>query len=395
YQVTATGLPDSYDATPIPPNLSFNNVQGIIGGVPNTPGTTQVQLTGTNSAGTGSPATLTITVQPAPSSGPVIISGTSITARTGQPFNFRVLTKNATSAARLDASDLPPGLTADPVTGIISGKPTSDGGFGVTLTVTDGAARTQGILQITCVSDPAFPVITSPGAAILTPGQFFSYTITAPGDTDPSDPTTFSIIGALPAGLSFNSQTGTISGVYTGVAHSLTNAGTGSRPDLAGESGPHSDGGLPSVNETPLVGITGLVTHNNKGTGTKPLDYFPPTAIPTIGLAASSTSVNEGASATFIFSSSIVDPVNVKTVHYQMSGKAKSGTDYTLSVTSGQIDIPAGASSATITLTALTDMVPKEKNETVIMSLSKVAKKGAPYVLSAAKKVTVTIVNVP
>ncbi|MEY2485670.1 MAG: large repetitive protein [Verrucomicrobiota bacterium] len=395
YQVTATGLPNSYGATPIPPNLSFNDVQGIIGGVPTTPGTTQVQLSATNSMGTGS-ATLTITVQPAPSSGPVIISGTSITARTGQPFSFQVLTKNASSSARLDASGLPPGLSADPASGIISGTPTSDGGFGVALTVTDGAATTQGILQMTCVSDPAFPVITSPGAATLTVGKFFSYTITAPGDSDPSDPTTFSIIGALPAGLSFNPQTATISGTPTATASQFTNDAIRQTSVESGEEdGPRSEGAVPLLNNTPPVSINQLVTHNKQGTGTKPLNYFPATATPAIALTSSSTSVNEGDSLTFIFSASIVDPVNAKTVHYQMSGKAKSGTDYTLSGSSGQIDIPAGAASATVTLTALTDMVAKEKNETVTMTLTKVAKKGASYSLSSAKKATVTIVNVP
>jgi hypothetical protein len=345
--------------------------------------------------GTGS-ATLTITVQPAPSSGPVIISGTSITARTGQPFSFQVLTKNASSSARLDASDLPPGLSADPVTGIISGTPTSDGGFGVALTVTDGAATTEGVLQITCVSDPAFPVITSPGAATLTVGKFFSYTIVAPGDSNPSDPTTFSIIGALPAGLSFNPQTATISGTPTATANQFTNDAIRQTSVESGEEdGPRSEGAVPLLNNTPPVSINGLVSHNNKGTGTKPLNYFPATATPAIGIAASSTSVNEGSSVTFIFSASIVDPVNAKTVHYQMSGKAKSGTDYTLSGSSGQIDIPAGAASATVTLTALTDMVAKEKNETVTMTLTKVPKKGATYSLSSAKKATVTIVNVP
>jgi hypothetical protein len=394
YQITATGLPDTYGATPIPANLSFNDVQGIIGGVPTTPGTTQVQLTATNSMGTGS-ATLTITVQPPPASGPVIISGTSITARTGQPFSFRVLTKNATSAARLDASDLPPGLNANAVTGLISGTPTSDGGFGVTLTVTDGPFTTQGSLQITCVSDPAFPVITSPSAATLTPGQFFSYTITTPGDPDPSDPTTFSIIGTLPAGLSFNPQTGTISGIYTPIARGLSNyAKSQSRPESRDEVVPDSERVITSGNETPPVDITGLVTHNKKGTGTQPLNYFPPTSNPTIAVAAASGTINEGESATFIISASIVDPVNATTVHYKVSGKAKSGTDYTLSGTLGQVDILAGESSATVTLTASTDTVSNEKNETATMTLSKVAKGGA-YMLSSAKKATMTIVNVP
>src|SRR6185295_18504937 len=210
---------------------------------------------------------------------------------------------------------------------------------------------------------------------------------------DPSDPTSFSIIGALPAGLSFNPQTHTISGIYTPGSNKVSNrAQTGTNAANAGEGGPRSDGAVPQLNDTPPVDITGLVTHNNAGTGTQPLNYFPATAIPTIGVAVSSSSINEGESATFTFSTSIVDPVNSKTVSYKMSGKAKSGSDYTLS---GSSVIPAGASSATVTLTALTDAVPKEKNETVILTLNKVPKKGAPYVLSSAKKVTVTIVNVP
>jgi len=170
----------------------------------------------------------------------------------------------------------------------------------------------------------------------------------------------------------------------------MLNSATGTQS--ADKEGPGSERVLPQLNETPQVGITGLITHNDNGTATQPLNYFPPTSTPAIMLGVSSSNINEGQSATFTFSTSIVDPVNSKTVSYKMSGKAKSGSDYTLS---GSSVIPAGASSATVTLTALTDAVPKEKNETVILTLNKVPKKGAPYVLSSAKKVTVTIVNVP
>src|SRR5207237_6677914 len=81
YQVTATGSPTSYTATPLPAPLTFDTVRGVLGGTPTDPSTTQIQLTASNSGGTGM-ATLTLAVQPAPSSGPVITSGTSITART-------------------------------------------------------------------------------------------------------------------------------------------------------------------------------------------------------------------------------------------------------------------------------------------------------------------------
>ena len=243
YQVTATGTPTSYTATPLPPGLSFDSDHGILGGTPTNPGTTQIQLTASNSCGTGM-ATLTLTVQPFPSSGPVIASGNSITARTGQPFSFEVFTTGGSASARLSASSLPPGLSADPVTGIISGTPTADGSFGVTLTVTDGAVTNTSTLQLTFTSDPAIPVIVSPSETTLAAGQFFTYTIVAPGD--PSDHTTFSLIGSLPSGLGFDPATGTISGTYN--SH-------------------FQNGGA-------LLGNVQLISSNSSGTATSPLAFF-------------------------------------------------------------------------------------------------------------------------
>src|SRR5437660_2518964 len=243
YQVTATGSPTSYTATPLPAGLTFDSAHGILGGAPTDPGTTQIQLTASNPGGTGM-ATLTLTVQPAPSSGPVITSGTSITARTGQAFSFDVFTIGGSATARLSATGLPPGLSADPVTGIISGTPTADGSFGVTLTVTDGALTTTSTLQLTFTSDPAIPVIISPREATLAAGQFFTYTIIAPGD--PSEQTTFIRIGTLPSGLSFDPATGIISGTYN--SH-------------------FQNGGA-------LLGNVQLIATNSSGTATSTLAFF-------------------------------------------------------------------------------------------------------------------------
>ena len=76
------------------------------------------------------------------------------------------------------------------------------------------------------------------------------------------------------------------------------------------------------------------------------------------------------------------------TVTYSMSGKAIFGTDYTVSGTFGQITVPGGASSATVTLTALTNNLMKKK-AIATMTLQP----GEGYKLTKNKKAKVTIVK--
>ena len=194
YQFETEGA-TTLEVSNLPPGLIFGASLAAVIGTPAEAGTFQVGLSASNTAGTTT-ATLTITVPPVPPSGPIIISSTAATGRTGQLFSFHVITTGGSPSARLSASGLPPGLAADPVAGLISGTPTSDGSFAVTLTVTDGNLTTTSTLQLTFTSDPAVPVIISPDRAALTPGEFFSYTINAPSSADPStDPTIFTYIG--------------------------------------------------------------------------------------------------------------------------------------------------------------------------------------------------------
>src|SRR4029077_8033681 len=151
-----------------------------------------------------------------------------------------VFTTGGSPTARLSATGLPPGLSVDPTTGVISGTPTVDGSFGVTLTVRDGAVTTISTLELTFTSDPAIPVITSPRETAVTPGRFFTFTIVAPGHT------TFSLIGNLPRGLVFNAATGTISGTF---------------------NPPYQNGGA-------LLANVQIVSTNSSGTATNPLSLF-------------------------------------------------------------------------------------------------------------------------
>ena len=261
YQFEASGA-TSLEVTNLPPGLTFNASLRAITGIPTTAGIFQVGLSATNSAGTTN-APLTITVQPAPASGPVIISSTGATGRTGRAFSFQLQTSGGSSATRFTVDVLPPGFNLDPSTGFISGTPTSDGSFSLAVSAIDGAAITHATLQLTFTSDPTVPIITSAATAILTPGQPFTYIITADANG------TFGYIGTdgivhqgpspscagLPAGLCFDGNN-TISGTFN--------------PPFGHDGGPRRISGLSGG----IVTNVQLFANGDGGTGTFPLITF-------------------------------------------------------------------------------------------------------------------------
>jgi hypothetical protein len=279
YQIVATNdpaFPTFYGACALPSGLSVDKSSGIIPGIPNASGTPSISVRASNFFGDGS-GDLNLAVQPAPSPGPQITSGTTVTGRTGQPFSFRVLTSGTTSSTQLSTTPLPPGLNADPATGVISGTPTSDGNFIIGLTVTDGSITTNGTLQVIFTSDGnvhpcanqtvcAFPVFTSPQNAFLRRGQFFSYKMMADAAANFSYVGTDGIIhrgassAGLPPGLSFDGVA-TISGSYTGGASAPAGvvAANSISPDTIKIRPPQ---------------VCQLIAESTSGTGTQPLNFF-------------------------------------------------------------------------------------------------------------------------
>ena len=107
-------------------------------------------------------------------------------------------------------------------------------------------------MQLTVTADLTLPVITSASEAGIVPGEPFTYQIVAPTST-PEDPVTYTLIGNLPPGLSFDPANGIISG--TPVV----------RTSYAGRGKPLSGGIITNVQ---------LFATNSKGTTTKPLPIF-------------------------------------------------------------------------------------------------------------------------
>src|SRR5205814_6521430 len=115
-----------------------------------------------------------------------------------------------------------------------------------------------------------------------------------------------------------------------------------------------------------------------------------PTPVPVrVRLTVAPTQINEGQSATYTVSAFSAVSQSI-TVGYAMSGTATPGTDYALNGTPNQVTIPAGQSSATVTLKARLDHV-TEGTETAIMTLQP----GSGYILGNPKQATISILDSP
>jgi len=145
YQITASGSPTSYGAAMLPPGLTLNTATGAITGTPTGAGTFSVNISATNSAGTGS-ATLVITVNSS-ASAPVISSSLAQSGTVGSAFNYQITASG--SPTSYGAAVLPAGLTLNTSTGAITGSPTTAGTSNVSISATNGSGTGAATLVIT------------------------------------------------------------------------------------------------------------------------------------------------------------------------------------------------------------------------------------------------------
>ncbi|HUN37855.1 MAG TPA: putative Ig domain-containing protein [Trebonia sp.] len=178
--LTATGgtgaLTWSVSSGTLPPGLSLNSATGLLSGTPTTSGryTFTVQVADTF----GGTATQTVTIviaavptlsNPAPASGQTGVAYSNGLAVTGgtAPYTWSV-----------SAGSLPPGLSLNPTTGVISGTPTAVGLYTFTVQVTDAFGLTA--TQTLSIGVTAGPLVISASASSSTVAQggTLRYTIT-------------------------------------------------------------------------------------------------------------------------------------------------------------------------------------------------------------------------
>lgn len=195
---------------PLPAGLTLNSVTGAITGTPTQGNSYPFVIKVTDSSGTplSNTANCGITITPLP----LMFKCAGPTGEVGVPSlsAFSILGGVAPYSFSITSHTLPPGLNVNGTTGVLSGTPTMAGKFSYTASVMDSSGTTAGTQNVSCTTTIApGPVVACP-ANTTQVGVGYSSLMSVTGGLAPF---TFAISpGALPAGLSLNSSTGSVSG---------------------------------------------------------------------------------------------------------------------------------------------------------------------------------------
>ncbi len=155
YAITSSVGATSYSATGLPAGLSLNPSTGVIAGSPAITGLFSVPISATNSAGT-SHAVLTIVVDAAR---PLIVAASQLITYAGRLFTYTVPVISGSPVTHLGASGLPPGLSFNAATGVITGFPSRPGTYSVTFSARNiaGTASSVQTIMVGAAPPPALP----------------------------------------------------------------------------------------------------------------------------------------------------------------------------------------------------------------------------------------------
>jgi hypothetical protein len=210
-RVTATGLaPMSFSVVSgaLPTGLSLNPETGVLTGAPYYEGSSTVTIQASNAKGMSAPKSFSLAVRSVPSlttaalpSGKVGSGYSTTLTAAGYPQSYTFRTIGV----------LPPGLSLNSGTGLISGAPTVSGDYEATFTVSNSPdpkiTSDPRTYTLTVGTAPTVSTVVLPSTKV---GSAYRATLEATGHKGPY---TFALAtGSLPAGLTLSAATGLIDG---------------------------------------------------------------------------------------------------------------------------------------------------------------------------------------
>jgi autotransporter-associated beta strand protein len=350
FTVTASGFPapglSESTSDTLPGGITFDPATGVLSGtpVPGSGGVYTLHFTAHNGIGSDATQTFTLTVnQPA-----AITSTGSTTFTVGTMGTFRVTAAGfpVPILSESPADMLPPGVSFDPDTGLLSGTPVSGSGGTYTLHFTAhngvGGDATQ---TFTLTVDQA-PAITSAASATFTTGSADGFTLTATGF--PAPVFSESPGDTLPSGVTFNPATGVLSGtpaagsggVY--VLHFTAHNGVGSDATQTFTLTVNQPAAITSAASTTFtVGATGTFTLTVTG--------FP---VPTLSESGSDTlpgGVSFNPATGILSGTPVAGSGATYTLHFTAHNGVGADATQTFTLTVDQAPAITSAASATFT----------------------------------------------
>jgi large repetitive protein len=195
----------------LPDGVKLDSSAGSLGGTPTVVGSFSFTLRASDSAHAfaerqfqiTTAADLVITTAP-------ILAAATVGLQFAQPLD--AAGGRSPYVWSISSGGLPAGVTLNAATGVLSGVPSAAGSFQITVDVSDSLAR-KASKSFTLPVAAALVISSAPDLPPAIAGASYSQVLAATGGTPPY---LWSITsGGLPPGLSFDSGTGTISGVPT------------------------------------------------------------------------------------------------------------------------------------------------------------------------------------
>lgn len=162
FQFTASGSPiPTWTATSVPAGLTFS-AGGLLSGTPTVAGTTSINVTATNSAGSAGPTSFSLNIAPAPGGAPSITSTSPLpNCVNGTPYSFQFQSSGTVPFTWSGGSSIPSGFSLSS-SGLLTGTTTTLGAYTLTISVSNAAGSAGPVnFSFTVVAPSAAPFITS------------------------------------------------------------------------------------------------------------------------------------------------------------------------------------------------------------------------------------------